>query len=382
MRMNRLIAVVLLSAPFGLYAQVTGFQIGHRGDVDEQNGGGRGGLLYDQRDGGFGDSIASQEFGVATDPLVANLTCRGADDFTVPGGIGGWAIDAVFVDGNFFSFPVVPPTPDNFNIFIYADAGGAPGSLVASPVVPYGTVTVTPMAGFDAFEIPLPSAVFLPPGTYWIAVQADLDFCADPACSAVNGQWGWREAGAVGTPTAPYGGSSPSVWQNPGGGWASIGAATGACASFGQRLATCGVGNDPMVFNMPFGPDFAFGVDGQEILCSITGIDVQPGRILVFGTPGCEVDIYYSANCDLTLVDPGVNATYVGTVILDATGVGTLTTTIVNDVCYHVTFVGGGPVLVSSIRSVPTLGQWTFALFALALLATGVVFMRRRSAQA
>ena len=69
-----------------------------------------------------------------------------------------------------------------------------------------------------SFVVPIPSPVALSQGTYWVSVQANMDF-------SVGGQWGCTDR------TVASG--SEAAWQNPGGGF-------GVCPSWGARGTVCG----------------------------------------------------------------------------------------------------------------------------------------------
>src|SRR5207253_6312178 len=80
--------------------------------------------------------------------------------------------------------------------------------------------------------ITLPSPWILGSGTYWVSIQANMNFAA--------GEWGWTDRTVQS--------NSAAAWQNPNGGFA-IG-----CRTWGVRNSTCGM--DPGV------PDQAFQVIG------------------------------------------------------------------------------------------------------------------------
>ncbi len=87
-----------------------------------------------------------------------------------------------------------------------------------------------PTDSAGTFTIALTTPAVLPAGTYWVSVQAAMDFSA-------GGQWGWTERTVQS--------NSASAWQNPGGGFAT------PCTSWGPRAATCLVGTDPdLVFRL------------------------------------------------------------------------------------------------------------------------------------
>src|SRR5207244_13185864 len=68
---------------------------------------------------------------------------------------------------------------NSFNVFIYVDSGGLPGTQV------YSTLNQTWTQTGTTFTVDLSPAAVLTPGTYWIEIQANMTF-------SVGGQWGWR----------------------------------------------------------------------------------------------------------------------------------------------------------------------------------------------
>lgn len=118
------------------------------------------------------------------------LTSQVADDFLLPVGGGGelqWAITGVTWSGGYFNGA---PMPDEFNIYIYNDAGGLPtdpaeGSAIFTATVPFAAVNETPDAGGLGFnyDLTLPEEWIVDASTtYWISIQSDVDFPP---------QWGW-----------------------------------------------------------------------------------------------------------------------------------------------------------------------------------------------
>jgi hypothetical protein len=59
---------------------------------------------------------------------------------------------------------------ENFNVFVYSDAGGFPGSLVAS------RIGMSYVQNGSTFTVTLSPAIDLTSGTYWISVQSRMDF--------------------------------------------------------------------------------------------------------------------------------------------------------------------------------------------------------------
>jgi Secretion system C-terminal sorting domain len=181
-------------------------------------------VLYDQTAGAGTNSLTSQNF----EPAYDIYDNQGADDFVVAA--PGWAIDLVENLGVYYN-GTGPAT--SVNVFFYTNSGGLPGTIVEQRlnVIPSGGLAT------GSFIIPISPVVNLSPGTYWISVQANLDF-------GVGGQYGWTEHLTVGT---------ASAWQNPGGGFAT------PCATWGYRVATCGVVGTATY------DDFAFRISGQFV---------------------------------------------------------------------------------------------------------------------
>ncbi|MCG8457152.1 MAG: hypothetical protein MI919_12810 [Holophagales bacterium] len=137
-------------------------------------------------------TVLSQQFlGVFIDPPDDTVTFRavGADDFEVTG--DGWRSDQIEVRGTYFNGP---GPAESFSVYFFADAGGRPPStdLAASAIRAYEAISYDEI-DFGDPRIPLvdgggnPDPLFLPPGTYWVAVQANMAFTA-------TGQWGWTES--------------------------------------------------------------------------------------------------------------------------------------------------------------------------------------------
>ena len=162
-------------------------------------------VLYDQTAGAGGVSLVSQNFEASFDVY----DCQGADDFEVPAG-ETWSIESIDVPGAYFNG--VGPA-NSFNVWFYNDASGLPGTEVASVM----NASFTDPGGLGSVTIDFSPAIDLSEGTYWVSVQANIDF-------GVGGEWGWTEHLPVNT---------ESAWQNPGGGFAL------PCTSWGYRVTTC-----------------------------------------------------------------------------------------------------------------------------------------------
>jgi N-acetylneuraminic acid mutarotase len=175
-------------------------------------------VLYDQ----YNNAGANATFsGTFTD--FTGLDADLADDFVVPGG-ETWNVESIDADGVYFngSGPA-----NSFNVFIYTDSGGLPGTQV------YSTLNQTWTQVGTTFTVNLSPAAVLAPGHYWIEIQANMTF-------SVGGQWGWTDRTLQS--------NSPAAWQNPGGGFGT------PCTTWGQRGASCGI--DPGV------PDQVYRLNG------------------------------------------------------------------------------------------------------------------------
>lgn len=146
-------------------------------------------VLYSQLANDSANGITSQDFEAAFDAYDN----RAADDFVVPFGVK-WKVSEVFVAGQHFGV-----TPNSANVTFYKDKGGKPGKVVAD--FPMAAITND---SSGSLTVSLPSSVTLKAGTYWVSVQAQMDF-------NVGGQWYWE------TNLAPTG--MNAMWQNPGGGF-------------------------------------------------------------------------------------------------------------------------------------------------------------------
>ena len=148
-------------------------------------------VLYDQNNNPGGSGTFSIDDGTDANDNQA------ADDFTVPAG-PPWSVGGVEVSGHydFGSGPVA-----GVNVFIYTDVAGLPAN---APLASFGP-GVIPEGGLSNpdFSIELSPPAILIPGTYWISVQAQIDYPANI--------WDWdnRQMPALGNPAA---------WRNPGGG--------------------------------------------------------------------------------------------------------------------------------------------------------------------
>ncbi len=187
-------------------------------------------VLYDQADNDASTEFVSQDFETAFD----GFDSEGADDFVVPPGVT-WAIMAVTTNGQYFngSGPAAA-----VNLTIFDDNAGVPGAVECSYPLQ------TPSDSTGTFTFSLPTTCFLPTGTYWLDVQARMDFSA-------GGEWGW-EARTVQS-------NSPAIWRNPLNGFGT------GCTDWGQLQPCLGSTN----------PDFMFTLYGQSVVATPTALLVD-----------------------------------------------------------------------------------------------------------
>ena len=153
--------------------------------------------LYDQTDNAGTTATSSQNFEAAFDTFDSFT----ADDFVVPAG-QTWNVSTINVGGQYFNGTGPAAT---VNVFFYPNSGTLPGSPAACT---FNNVAIASGAATGSFGIDLPSSCTLGAGTYWVSVQANLDFTP-------NGQWGWNDR-TVQT-------NNGAAFMNPGGGFACTG---------------------------------------------------------------------------------------------------------------------------------------------------------------
>ena len=166
------------------------------------------GVLYDQTSDPAANAVNSQDFEAVNDAFDN----QGADDFVVPTG-QTWTVQQVVANGVYFNGP---GPAASFNVTFYTDAATFPGSAVVGGTFTGATFT---QAG-SLFTINLPSGLTLGEGTYWVSVQARMDFTP-------GGQWGWTDRITTS--------NSAATWQNPGGGFGT------PCTAWNRRGAVCGI---------------------------------------------------------------------------------------------------------------------------------------------
>ncbi len=141
---------------------------------------------------GQSTTVSSQNF---TDPGFPDFLTYAADDFTVPGGAVRWVLETVEVDGAYFDASNPDPGPaDSVNVYILFNnaAVNLPDTTdFTNPGLFAYHAENLPFTDRQTgdFTVDLPERVRLPPGDYWLVVQANM-----PALD--RGQWGWRESSA------------------------------------------------------------------------------------------------------------------------------------------------------------------------------------------
>ena len=173
-------------------------------------------VLYDQY-----NNLATFRTFSATFSDRPDLNADLADDFVVPRG-QIWTVQSIDADGAYLEFP---GPANSWNVFIYADNAGLPGTQV------YSILNTTVTVNGTTFTVNLTPAAVLAAGTYWIEIQANMTLSSQ--------QWGWTDRTVQSNQGA--------AWRNPGGGW-------GFCPTW-TRKTTC--------FAPPnSGPDQAFRLNG------------------------------------------------------------------------------------------------------------------------
>lgn len=192
-------------------------------------------VLYDQTGTPGLNAITSQDFEAVNDIFDS----QGADDFKVPSTVS-WSVTKVFVPGVYYNCTACGPTP-TVDVWFYQNS--RPTSLPGTQI--YSALGVVPtIDDSGSLTIDLPTPAVLCGGTWWVSVQANMDF-------ATGGQWGWATSMGVL--------NSESAWQNLGNGFA-----TGCDTSWHQRVTDCVVGDSTEL-------DFSFRLEGTVgSACAIT----------------------------------------------------------------------------------------------------------------
>ena len=138
-------------------------------------------VLYDQYNNAGANATLC-----ATFDDFPTFTADLADDFVVPGG-QTWNVQSIDADGVYFNG--AGPAFD-WNVFIYTNSGGLPGTQVYSTLHQPVTVVGT------TFTVNLTPAAVLAAGTYWIEIQPNMDF-------GTQGEWGWTDRTVQSNSTQP-----------------------------------------------------------------------------------------------------------------------------------------------------------------------------------
>ena len=206
-------------------------------------------VLYDQYDNASLTASSSQDFEAALDPFDDDL----ADDFVVPGG-QTWCVQEIEADGIPFNCSG-SCVPDSFNVFFYTDSGSLPGTQV------YSATGQSFVVAGSTYSITLSTPAVLTAGTYWVEVQARMDFTG-------NGQFGWTDRTVQSNQGA--------AWQNPGGGF-------GVCPTW-TRKPTC--------IPTAGGPDQVYRLVGDMGPCGGTPTPTPTG------TPGACTNYTFATGSD------------------------------------------------------------------------------------
>ena len=161
-------------------------------------------VLYDQS-GTAVKGAPSQNFESTFDAYDA----QGADDFVVTDA-AGWTVSAF----NFQVSATADPSTATYDVVVFDDAGGVPGTAVCSNLAQPGTLS----GGNTSLSVSLASPCSLAQDTYWVELYVNLAI-------TVGGQMFWSDF-------SPVGRGANSKWQNPGGGFGT------SCTTWSD-LATC-----------------------------------------------------------------------------------------------------------------------------------------------
>jgi PASTA domain-containing protein len=163
-------------------------------------------VLYDQ----FGNEATANPYDITSQDFETSLDAadsEAADDFVIQDGLE-WTIDAIDVDGELFSRDGEPPVPAGFNLRFYADdpADHLPGVPVQGAERLNQAYTSLGTAPGDV-QVTLSPPVSLGSGTWWVSVQARLDY----GSATDTRQWFWHHRAVQANQGA--------AWRNPGDLW-------------------------------------------------------------------------------------------------------------------------------------------------------------------
>lgn len=268
-------------------------------------------VLYDQYDSPGATGTNSQQLEAALEAFDD----QAADDFSVPAG-ASWTVNEVDIRGAYYNGT---GPAESFNVYFYADSGGLPGTLVSQQ-----NVTFTTFPTIEDFVLPLAAPVALAPGSYWLSVQARMDFSS-------GGQWSWTNR-SVAT-------GSSAAWRNQGGGY-------GICPGWTTRAGNCGFdATEPdQVFRLagtsgstptPQPSNTATSTRTSTLTATATGTPTRTFTPTATNTPVSRIvghitwqtipqpDVHNVQSATLTLCIGGVGQD--NTVTMDASGFFTLT---------------------------------------------------------
>ena len=293
-----------------------------------------GNIVYYSQTGTSTQATASQNFETSFDAF----DCQSADDFTVPVS-ATWNINQVFVGGQYFNG--AGPAA-SFNVTFYNDASSLPGAVIAS----FNNLTYT---GTGNMTLNLPSSVTLTAGTYWVSVQANMDFTP-------NGEWGWSTFGSSNI-------GSQYSWRNPGAGFAT------ACTNYGLgTVCIPGSGNNN-IFSVSqvaapstYSIVWTAGALGQGFV-NVTNATLPASPIAV-AVPGGAVPGTYTGTITVTNVN-GCSAAQTFTVTINPVPT-------VNAVSNQVVCNGTSTAAISFSGAVPgTVYNWSNNTTSIGLAANG-----------
>jgi hypothetical protein len=179
--------------------------------------------LYNQNNNDAGVGIVSQNFETAFDAYDN----QGADNFKLK---AKSTIKQVIVTGVYFNCTTPPCGPaDSVTVTVYKNTAGAPGAVVKK----FANRPYTDPSTTGSFIVNLGTGKTLAKGTYWVSVQANMDFGSN------GNEWAWE------TRTVQSG--APAMWKNPGDGFGT------GCTTY-TVVTTCIPSGE--------GPDFMFQVKG------------------------------------------------------------------------------------------------------------------------
>jgi hypothetical protein len=188
-------------------------------------------VLYTQIDNDASGGGVSQEF----EALFATFDCDSADDFVIPDG-QAWVINSVTMNGQ-YTLGAGPAS--GANLTILADNAGLPGTAVCT----YAAQTPSDTGG--TFTFTLPTSCTLNAGTYWLDVQAQLNF--------LPGNAEWKAE------TRTVQSNAAALWRDPGDGFGT------GCTDW-SSLQTC--------LGAP-GPDLMFSLSGALVIATPVALSVD-----------------------------------------------------------------------------------------------------------